>query len=1015
MLTSANALVSSLASYCAGHVLDEKLLLAPRGRIGWQWVDATVLAGVPVANLRVRTVYGLARDILGGQASKLYLLPHAAGPLLIERAWKSLPANGYLTSLEPGFGLFERAYDTVRALRLAGVQPDDLGDSAFEVATKGAELRALLEAFVRELHGSGLCDHADLLRAARGALPDAFPARYTVLVPADLSERFDRLERELLDALPADRLHVLEVEGPGPVSSPYPDLELLRCLGEVSAAPEAAGDDSVGFYHAMGEEVEVREAVRRAFSDGPLDSTEILYSSSDPYLPLLVEAFWRMKPDDANELPATFDDGIPCSYARPGRALRAWASWVREGYPQSVVTAMLREGLLRLDGETTSHAAARAFSEASILRGFERYRPRMASFRRALGVRSFEGNAESEDEDRGPRVRSWRPDDWNSAEAAVERLLDATPPANATAAQVLESARRFLEDVCACSSELDNYARERMQKDIVGLKEMLSRLGFADTSFSAWAWLDALPGTSRIKGEGPRPGRAHCAPLASGGHSGRTNTIILGLDENRFPGRPAQDPLLLDAEKEAISADLSTAAQGVRRRLAEFHRLVARLRGRVTLAFSSMSLEDGREQFPSSVFLDAYRLVRGPRDAEMREVMGALGPRVGFAPDKEARCCTIAEWWLWRCCTAPERVDATAALCAAHPNLETGMQARRARESSDFTPYDGCIPDPPPELDPLAAEGIAVSAGALETLAECPLRYFFQRVLHVKPPQAKPDLDEWLDPLQFGSLMHGVLAQFVRERIGKPPGPLEDARRRLLEILEEQIIHLREEWPPPSEAAVVEQRRRMEVVCDAFLHEEMERESEPVYVEVSVGLPVDGPPSEVDRSEPVAVAMRRGTLRLIGRIDRIDRTSNGYALVDYKTGSDQRYRNSKRYSQGRVLQPLVYLHLAEGVLGQRPISFAYLFPSGRGEDVRYVWPAEELLPYTDTIEQLCELAASGAFAATNNREDCKYCDYQRVCGDYEAVVQRSLRKLVNPGNQVLAPLRRLRGVNATTS
>lgn len=1015
MLTTANALVSSLASYCAGHVLEEKLLLAPRSRIGWQWVDATVLTGVPVANLRVRTVYSLARDILGGQASKLTLLPHAAGPLLIERAWRSLPPSGYLSSLEPSFGLFERAYDTVRALRVAGLEPGDLREPAFEVAMKGAELRVLLDAYVRELHDAGFADHADLLKAARAALPAGFPDRYTVLVPADLTERLGRLERELIEAVPAQRLHLLDVDGPGPLGSPSQDLELLRCLAEPTSAPRAAGDDSVRFFHAMGEEVEVREAVRRAFADGPLDATEILYSAADPYLPLLIESFWRMQPDGANELPATFDEGIPCLYARPGRALRAWARWVREGHPQRTVTAMLREGLIRLDGETSPHAAGRAFAEAPILRGFERYRPRMEKFRQSLQLRTFEGNDEEVDEERARYVPSWRPADWAAAEAAVHRLLQTTPLAGAGTEQVLECARRFLAEACACRSELDNYARERMEADIRGLQETLCALGSTVTLFDAWAWLDALPGSSRIKGEGPRPGRVHCAPLSSGGHSGRTNTIILGLDESRLPGRPHQDPLLLDAEKEALSEHLCTAAQGVRRRLAEFQRLVARLRGRVTLAFSSMSLQDGREQFPSSVFLEAYRLVRGPREAEMREVMDALGPRVGFAPDEEARCCNITEWWLWRCCTAADPTDATEALCETYPNLAAGMQARRARESLDFTPYDGRLPDPPRELDPLAAEGPAVSAGALETLAECPLRYFFRRVLRAKPPAAEPDPDEWLDALQFGSLMHEVFATFVRERIGQPPGPLEEARDRLREILEERIAYERDEWPPPSEAAVAEQRRRMETLCEAFLQEEMERESEPVYVEVCVGFRSDGPATDVDRPEPVGVPMEGRALRLVGRIDRIDRTSDGYVLVDYKTGSDSQYRDMKRYSQGRILQPLVYLHLAEGVLGQRPLSFAYLFPSGRGEDVRYVWPAEELLPYRNQLTELCRLAASGAFPATNYDEDCKYCDYQRVCGDYEAVAERSAGKLANPENDVLAPLRRLRGVNESTS
>ena len=63
------------------------------------------------------------------------------------------------------------------------------------------------------------------------------------------------------------------------------------------------------------------------------------------------------------------------------------------------------------------------------------------------------------------------------------------------------------------------------------------------------------------------------------------------------------------------------------------------------------------------------------------------------------------------------------------------LRCARERESDRFTIYDGWIPEPGAEIDPTAPEGPAVSASQLETLGQCPLKYFFRYVLKIGPPE----------------------------------------------------------------------------------------------------------------------------------------------------------------------------------------------------------------------------------------------------------------------------------------
>ena len=152
------------------------------------------------------------------------------------------------------------------------------------------------------------------------------------------------------------------------------------------------------------------------------------------------------------------------------------------------------------------------------------------------------------------------------------------------------------------------------------------------------------------------------------------------------------------------------------------------------------------------------------------------------------------------------------------------------------------------------------------------------------------------------------------------------------------------------------------------------------------------------------------------RIDRIDRIAGGaietYAVWDYKTGSTYGYDPADPFRQGRLIQPLLYVsivtHRLQATVSQaaRLANFGFFFPGRQAAGQRVSWPATELRAGLHVLEKLCQIIQSGSFLPTNDVDDCRFCDYQAVCGDVEAVTAASQRKLDQADHHPLKELRR---------
>ncbi|MFB3785751.1 MAG: PD-(D/E)XK nuclease family protein [bacterium] len=1033
-----NILIDTLAQICQTHRLGEKWLLVPTLRTGQQWLDRVALSGTPVVNVRPKTLRRLAFDLAEPELlrrNRKRLDPFAGG-LIVERIWNQAvtPEGGYLGALTPSAGLFETLYNSLMALRFAGLTC--VNPARFETAGKGSEILRLLREYQAFCQKNSLADDAEILRLARDGIrqsPPRFPAHVLLLIPGDLD--LSGLEREVIEAVPAGQIVRLPVEqsirSGTPIPGPQSDLGRLRWLSAPAGAPPPLRDGSVKIQHAIGEINEIRAILRQCQADAiPFGQVELIYTDAETYIPRIYELCER------HALEATFAEGIPVRYSRPGRALKGWLRWIQEDFTQSSLVSMIQDGLFQLPlkpMEMDECGFARLLQNVPIGIGRERYREKIREEIQAMEIRLAHPERplnEEMEEDRELLDRSRlekQRNDLSRLQQFITELLEITPRADEPGEDVLSQAGRFLDTFARAFTEFDRHARRRLVETIERLREWLPLAGDHPV-LDVRTWLATLPDELSVMAQMPQGGRLHVASLHHGGHAGRGYTFIVGLDDSRFPGGGRQDPILLDPERERLSPEIPTAASRRRQELDAFHRLLARLEGRVVLSFCSYDVHDDREMFPSPVVLAAYRILSGQAEGNQTTLMEWLPPPASFAPAGPEASLDESEWWMAAVQQREEGHLPFHAVGQWHPHLARGWAAREARLGSEFTEFDGRVPEAGIHLSPTGAEAKPLSASMLETLGQCPLRFFFRHGLNIQPPDVlEMDPERWLDPLASGSLLHTLFERFARELIETRQQPVFNTHwPRLRELLSQLVEEYQQSIPPPNESAFKRQLDQLERTARIFLKEEEKQAGffTPVYLEAAIGMKNYGRPTGLDTTEPVPVTLPGGrTILVRGKVDRVDRIQgpepDTYAIWDYKTGSSRKYQSSDPFQQGRVIQHSLYLELVKQRLHQeisgkaKLVQFGYFFPNVKERGERRQWTPTELAPGGNVLFSLCELIATGAFLPTDDPSDCAFCDYREICGDVNALAASSKQKLDNPLNDRLHPFRELRGYGSS--
>lgn len=1032
-----NPFVEQLTGLCRRWPTRSKWVIVPSHSIGHTLAERLVLGGTDWTNLRFVTPLDLALRMAGPFLVERNIEPSedTLGPALMVRLLLELPdSKGYFRSLADQPSIGEALWNTIRELRMAGVTSQHLASASFGSADKKRELTNLLSSYEKYLAGAKVADMPSVFEEAvrhREYCPIQPDHCWTELPDA----AWPLLEQQLIDSLSGEHIEPARVMVRGlrlprrlrssPPGSANPlsvtassDVDRLAFLLNSEKAPAPTNDNSLEFFHAGGRDAEIEEVFRRALKSGPsLDQIEIACATAD----LAALAWEKAK---LHGWPATSEYGHAATLARPGRALLAWCDWVDGDFDAAALRRMLQSGDLNpasfgannLSVPFSPGQAARLLLRAEAAWGADTYT-------RALG--RLIAHLKSRLEDPDSTEERQKADQQSIARAEslsawIEGLIKAIPPESEDGTVLVrglaDAAMAFLEQNSARASALDALA-------IVRIKDSLGELNsFGDYRASLTASLrfirDALAGLS-VGSDRMRPGHLLLSRLSQAGMSGRPLLFVAGLEEGRLFSRTIEDPVLLDRERIQISDRLRTSQDRLEENV---YAIVSRLSSldarQVCFSYSCRDTRQFRETFPSWIVLEAWRIKTGKPEATFDDLQSALGEPFSRVPASTGDALSDAGWWLNRAKLGGEAINP--ALLDSFPHMARGLEAESQRTSSEFTEFDGYVPDAGPALDP-SANDRSVSATTLEGASACPYRYFLQRGLGVQPlDEAERQADIWLDPMKRGSELHAIYASIMREVRSEGQWPPSDGFvSRILAMGEDRLNELKEELPPPSEEVFSREREEFLDDLELFMKGECSQTGvEGVGFEVGFGSSRQF--SDEDRLEPLSnvepVAIDLGqsrVIRLRGRIDRINRLSDGsYEIVDYKTGKFWQKAWKGAFVQGTRLQHALYSIAARWLIGSRQkgkpriLHAAYIFPTIRGWDQRVEIPQDDGQAVREVLNDLCDTLSSGAFIHTSEEEDCKWCDFAAACGKQSFECSGS--KLDATDSAVLDSFRRLK-------
>ena len=370
------------------------------------------------------------------------------------------------------------------------------------------------------------------------------------------------------------------------------------------------------------------------------------------------------------------------------------------------------------------------------------------------------------------------------------------------------------------------------------------------------------------------------------------SVFVCGLQEKEFPQGGSPDAFLPDADRRELARAsglmLPLREDRLERERYLFYVCASRAERRLVLS-SRYCDEEGNPDEPS-FFVDDARAVLAEPTERTRSLADVTWP-LEQAP-------TGAEWERAVAATGPRRQDTVVGPLAL-----------------------------PAALEPLETKE-AVSAGALERFAGCPVSWLVDDVL--KPEKLEPDPEAMVR----GSYAHKVLEvtyKRLRDETGVrrvTPANLGAAERILLETLEAERGEFR---LSPNQTRVRAAVRRLEFDLLRYLRHEAGRDGsfEPEHLELRFGF---------DDSDYPAVELADGT-RVRGLIDRID-TWDGWALVrDYKSGRTLQYKVAD-WEKENHFQAALYMLVAERALGLKPAGGVYVPLAGTERRPRGMVAAE---------------------------------------------------------------------------
>jgi RecB family exonuclease/superfamily I DNA/RNA helicase len=974
-------------------------------------------------NVEVLHFHALAARILENVGREVpTLLSESLTVEIVRRILREAPlratALGAIVASRPG--TIRSVTKTLSELREAGVDPEELdgvvetGDDA-GIAGNVADLYRLYRRRLDATAGSGLVDHAGLVLLAAEAAenprsldgPCFVHGAYDLLgVHLDLLRRLGSA-RDVTVLLPAaageDRpatLHAREfarrhLVSPGGAIRSLHDVAPGGLLGDrldglyrEEATFPVLERGLASFHSFQGAAAEVDRAVRLAVGavrDGvPAREIAIVARSLEPYAMHLEAAL------DGAGIPWTSTLGA--SLRSDPRvhdlvlALRALA----DDFPRCGTAELLASPRIRwreiAGGAPPAGDVAEAWSRrAGLTGGIEDWTTSLAAWAETVHAPDDATPEDREHAERAAARRLAEARRIGRALAGLHRRFGPREPATWSdqAARVEDLFRDGL--VGGGTGDREDMA-ERALLDVLDDMRRLDALDPRKEGVPfrvAVDWIeDAVAGTSVEVRERDDGGLRVLDLMQARGLTFR-HCFLLGLQGDLFPRTPREDPFLDDAARQAVREATGKPVPVKMEGEDEERLLLSTMLGLAgeRLHVSWQRADDaGRAGTPPLALREVARLVRGRPDfrglvedpgvvvpSHPRARLRALAKDTGLLAAREERTLYALEG------SGPGEVRA--GIGRRVDGLDRSLRMLETIESFSGTDrtHDGFVGEGAAIVAPL-------SVTSLERFGRCPLRFFFDRVLRVRPLEDETPESEFL-PREMGDVVHRVLERTysaLRDEGHLSGQDVGRAARRGRRIAAEA-------WSGQMSGLRSRIGRRFEALWG--LHEERWTRAILAFVERDVGELVATGHEDHDFERVVRAEIDLGdgvSVDLVGRFDRISTGGRPTRVADYKTaGKLAPHVDVTEMLRGLRLQVPLYAAMAgDGalveILGVGP---EYEAEEDPGE--RLARPPEEALREADpgireTLRVLVSSMNRGSFPLRKSR-GCDWCPYRAGC------------------------------------
>lgn len=287
------------------------------------------------------------------------------------------------------------------------------------------------------------------------------------------------------------------------------------------------------------------------------------------------------------------------------------------------------------------------------------------------------------------------------------------------------------------------------------------------------------------------------------------------------------------------------------------------------------------------------------------------------------------------------------------------------------------------------------SVSQLETYADCPFRFFQERVLglfSVDPPE------QVFDHLARGSVLHDALENFHKEHHGYAIADLDPgkAAARMRACGEAAFDRIARRYPHLGKGLLDAEKTRILETLQRYLTIEGAREQDrawkPVHFEFAFGY--DREAGEEPVPPPYVMALNGESVKIAGKIDRVDSDGDALRLIDYKSSKTA----NKAVEDGKSFQLAVYALAAdERLFEDTPCNEAVYLAIGKSnahtvalsrDNDRYAWD-ERVAIAREAVAAAVAGIRAGRFPPTSEPTPCRGCAAETVCRYQRA---RMLRK-----------------------